>query len=163
MTFQGRTGVRWRPVQGTSLAPPCSNSKSFGSKCTELKEVLVTLLDFSAPPQWFGARGIAPPLPPRYAPVSFLPSFLFFFFRKIQMLEHWSHYGNWLSSLIRGFSSVGIASNMRSIASLLSLPKTCKNDAKDSKTQVSSCAKCLTSDNANCLTRKDATTSCNSP
>jgi len=29
--------VRWRPGQDASLAPPCSNLRSFGSKCTALK------------------------------------------------------------------------------------------------------------------------------
>ena len=29
---QGRNEVRWRPGQETSLAPPCSNLRSFGSK-----------------------------------------------------------------------------------------------------------------------------------
>jgi len=41
---QGRNEVRWRPGQEASLAPPCSNLRSFGSKCTMLKKVLVTLL-----------------------------------------------------------------------------------------------------------------------
>ena len=41
---QGRNEVRWRPGQEASLAPPCSNLRSFGSKCTVLKKVLVTLL-----------------------------------------------------------------------------------------------------------------------
>jgi len=67
---QGRNEVRWRPGQDASLAPPYSNLRSFGSKCTILKNVRVTLLGFfgvhaiirrprsiSAPPQWFGARG----------------------------------------------------------------------------------------------------------
>jgi len=38
------------PMQEASLEPPCSNLKSFGSKCTVLKKVLVTLLGlFGAP------------------------------------------------------------------------------------------------------------------
>ena len=41
---QGRNEVRWRPGQEASLAPPCSNLRSFGSKCTALQKVLVTLL-----------------------------------------------------------------------------------------------------------------------
>ena len=32
---QGRNEVRWRPGQETSLAPPCSNLRSFGSKSAE--------------------------------------------------------------------------------------------------------------------------------
>ena len=58
---QGRTEVTWRPGHGASLAPPCSNLSSFGSKCTVSTKVLVTLLGL------FGARGI---VPPRYAPAS---------------------------------------------------------------------------------------------
>jgi len=47
---QGRIKVRWRPGKEASLAPPCSNLRSFGSKCTVLKKVLVTLLRlFGAP------------------------------------------------------------------------------------------------------------------
>jgi len=41
---QERNEVRWRPGQEASLVPPCSNLRSFGSKCTVLKKVLVTLL-----------------------------------------------------------------------------------------------------------------------
>ena len=48
--IQGHNEVRWRPGQETSLAPPFSNLRPFGSKCTVLKKVLVTLLGlFSAP------------------------------------------------------------------------------------------------------------------
>jgi len=46
----------------TSLAPPCSNLRPCGSKCTVLKKVLMTLWLFG-PPQWFGIRGIEPPCP----------------------------------------------------------------------------------------------------
>ena len=42
--------VRQRPGQEASLAPPCSNLISLGSKCTALKKVLVTLFGL------FGAR-----------------------------------------------------------------------------------------------------------
>ena len=42
--YQGRNEVRWRPGQKASLASLCSNLRSFGSKCTELQKVLVTLL-----------------------------------------------------------------------------------------------------------------------
>jgi len=41
---QGRKEARWRPGQEASLAPPCSNLMSFGSKYTVLKKVLATLL-----------------------------------------------------------------------------------------------------------------------
>jgi len=45
-----RNEVRWHPGQEASLAPPCSKLRYFGSKCTVLKEVLVTLLGlFGAP------------------------------------------------------------------------------------------------------------------
>jgi len=42
---QGRNEVRWRPGQEATLAPPCANLRSFGSKSTALKKVLVTLLE----------------------------------------------------------------------------------------------------------------------
>jgi len=41
---------------------------SFGSKCTVLKKVLVTLLGFFGDPR--SHSSIVPPLPPRYAPGS---------------------------------------------------------------------------------------------
>ena len=41
---QGRTEVRCCPGQEKILAPPCSNLRSFGSKCTVLKKKLATLL-----------------------------------------------------------------------------------------------------------------------
>jgi len=47
---QGSNKVRWRPGQELSLAPLYSNLRSFGSKCTVLKKVFVTLLGlFGAP------------------------------------------------------------------------------------------------------------------
>jgi len=45
---QGRDKVRWRPRQEETLAPLCSNLRSFESKCTVSKIVLVTLMDFPA-------------------------------------------------------------------------------------------------------------------
>jgi len=46
----GHSEVGWRPGQKTSLAPPCSNTRSFRSKCTVLKKILATLLGlFDAP------------------------------------------------------------------------------------------------------------------
>ena len=42
--LQERNEARWRPGQEACLAPPCLNLKFFGSKCTALKKVLVTLL-----------------------------------------------------------------------------------------------------------------------
>jgi len=46
---QGHNEVRWRLGQETSLPPPCSNLRSFGSKCSALKKVLMTLLGLFAP------------------------------------------------------------------------------------------------------------------
>jgi len=43
-SFYGRTDVRWRPGQETSLVPLCSKLKSFGSKYTVLNKVLLVLL-----------------------------------------------------------------------------------------------------------------------
>jgi len=60
---RGRNKVRWRLGKETSLAPPCSNLRSFGSKCTVLKKVLMTILWLFTPPQWFGSRELCP-LPP---------------------------------------------------------------------------------------------------
>jgi len=39
---QGRDEGRWRPGQDASFAPPYSNLRPSGSKCTVLKIVLVT-------------------------------------------------------------------------------------------------------------------------
>jgi len=61
---QGRNDVRWRLGQETSLAPPCSNLRSFGSKCTILKICAYDSVVTFCPPQWFGARGIVAPCPP---------------------------------------------------------------------------------------------------
>ena len=41
---QGRYEVRWRLGKETGLAAPCSNLRHFESKCTNLKNVLMTLL-----------------------------------------------------------------------------------------------------------------------
>ena len=41
----GRTEVRWRPGKEKSLAPPFSNLRSLGSKCTVLKKIIVTFLE----------------------------------------------------------------------------------------------------------------------
>jgi len=77
-----RNEVRWRPGQEASLAAPCSNLRSFGSKCTVLKNAFVTLLGlFGAPrshstlpaviwrPHSDSAPGeLCPPFSLRYAP-----------------------------------------------------------------------------------------------
>ena len=60
---QGHNEVRWHLEQKTSFPPPCSNLRSFGSKCTVLKKVLMTLLERFGSPQWFGDRGIVPLAP----------------------------------------------------------------------------------------------------
>jgi len=50
LCVQGRNEVRWRPGQEASLSTPCSNLRYFGSKCSVLKKVLVTILGlFGAP------------------------------------------------------------------------------------------------------------------
>jgi len=60
---QGRNEVRWRPGQEASSAPPFSNLRSLGSKCTVLKKALVTLLGIFGAPADFGVPSIdaAPP------------------------------------------------------------------------------------------------------
>jgi len=64
-----RNEVKWRPGQETSLAPSCSNLRSFGSKCIVLKKVLVTLLGPFGAPRSDSAPGELCPLdPPRYTP-----------------------------------------------------------------------------------------------
>jgi len=47
---QGRNEVRWRPGQETGLAPPCSNLRSFGSKCTVLKKSAHDIVGNFEPP-----------------------------------------------------------------------------------------------------------------
>ena len=66
---QGRNEVRWRPGQEASLAPPCSNLRSFGTKCTVLKEVLVTLLGLFGAPIGIRRPGNCAPLPPVVTPL----------------------------------------------------------------------------------------------
>ena len=57
------------PGQEASLELPCSNLRSFRSKCTELKKVLVTLLVlFGAPIAIRRLGNCAPLAPHRYAP-----------------------------------------------------------------------------------------------
>jgi len=45
----GSNEVRWHLGQETSLPHPCSNLRSFGSKCSVLKKVLMTLLGLFSP------------------------------------------------------------------------------------------------------------------
>jgi len=74
-SLPGRNEVRWRPRQEASRAPQCSNLRSFGSKYIALKKVVVTILGLFgvprsalAPPQWFDAQKIVPPLLRRNTP-----------------------------------------------------------------------------------------------
>jgi len=53
--LQGRNEVRLQPEQEASLAPQCSNLRSFGSKCTALKKVPMTMLGLFGDPQSFDA------------------------------------------------------------------------------------------------------------
>jgi len=56
--WQGRNEAKWRPGQEASLAPQCSNLRSFGSKFIVLKTVLVSydiVGTFRRSPQLFGA------------------------------------------------------------------------------------------------------------
>jgi len=74
--MQERNEFRWRPGQEATLSPPCSNLRSFGSKCTVLQKVhLWHCWDLSGPPAviWCPRSDSAPgelfpPCPPRYAP-----------------------------------------------------------------------------------------------
>jgi len=66
---QGRNEVKWRRGQEASLASPCSNLRSFGSKFTVLKKVLVTLLGLFGY-YWFSDSTPGGLCPPRYAPDS---------------------------------------------------------------------------------------------
>ena len=71
LTCSGRASV-------TATAPPCSKWRSYGSKFTVLKKVLVAVLGlyaaFAPPPQWISAplvirrRGIVPPCSPSLRP-----------------------------------------------------------------------------------------------
>jgi len=74
---QERNAVRWRLELETKLAPPCSNLRSFGSKCAVKVSTCDIVVTFRRPPQSFGAPMVirrpgncAPPSPPRYAPGS---------------------------------------------------------------------------------------------
>jgi len=59
----GRNEARRRPGQEASLALPYSTLMSFGSKCTLLKKVLVTLLSLFGASIVIWRPGIAPPYP----------------------------------------------------------------------------------------------------
>jgi len=67
---QGRNEVRWRPGQGSCLASPCSNLRSFGSKFTVLKKVFVTLFaTFWRPRSDLALGDLCPPCSPSYTPL----------------------------------------------------------------------------------------------
>jgi len=57
---KGHTKVGLRPVQETSLAPPCLNLSYFGIKCPALKKKLATFLRFFGGAQWFRFQDIVP-------------------------------------------------------------------------------------------------------
>ena len=67
LCVQGRNGVRWRPGQETSLAPPVWTS-GLSEANLLLNEVLVTLLGLYGAPAVILRPGIAPPLPPLLRP-----------------------------------------------------------------------------------------------
>jgi len=73
---QGRNEVSWRPGQEASLVPPYSNLRSFRSKCTVLKKVIVILLglfgvpsNHSSPPAVIWRPGNCSPLAPLVTPL----------------------------------------------------------------------------------------------
>ena len=71
---QGRNEFIWRPGQEASLAPPCSNLRSFGSKCSLLywRKYLWHCCDFSAPPAMIQHLGNCAPLAPLLRPCLYL-------------------------------------------------------------------------------------------
>jgi len=60
--IQGRNEVTWSPGQEASLAPPCSNLKSFGSKCAVEKSTCDIVEPFRRPSHSFGAPTVIRPL-----------------------------------------------------------------------------------------------------
>ena len=71
--MQRRNEFRWRPGQEASLAIPCSDLRSFGSKCTALKKVLATLLGLFGGPSHSAPGALCPLAPPSYAPGPMAP------------------------------------------------------------------------------------------
>jgi len=61
---QGRNEVRWRHGQETSLAPPCSNLRSFGSKCA-VEETTCDIVGIFRRPRSDSAPGDLRPFCPR--------------------------------------------------------------------------------------------------
>jgi len=76
---QGRNEIRWCQGQETSLAPPWSNLRSFGSKCTVLKKVWVTLLGRIGAPRSDSAPGEFYPLAPLVSSLDARVGSLFFY------------------------------------------------------------------------------------
>jgi len=72
-SIQGRNEVRWRPGQETSLAPPCSNLRSFGSNCTVLKKVFVAFLGVFGAPTVIRCPGNCAPLASLVTPLLLPP------------------------------------------------------------------------------------------
>ena len=65
---QGHNVARWRLGQEASLASPCSNLMSFGSKRTLLKKVRVKLLGLFGAPIVIQRPGNCSPLAPSLRP-----------------------------------------------------------------------------------------------
>ena len=68
--FLRKAEVIWRLGQRASLAPLCSNLRSFRSKSTVRRKYCDIVGTFRPPSQSFGTRGIVSPCPHRYVPVS---------------------------------------------------------------------------------------------
>jgi len=67
---QGRNEARWRPGQEASLAPPCSNLRSFGSKSIYfIEETTCDIVGtFRHPPAAIRRLGNCVPSPPLVTP-----------------------------------------------------------------------------------------------
>jgi len=70
---QGRAEVRWSPGQEASLAHLCSNLRSFRSKSTVLKKVLVILSVFRRPRCDSAPGELCLPCPPKLRPTPLVP------------------------------------------------------------------------------------------
>ena len=68
VTQKGRSEVRWRPGQETSLAPPCSNLKVFPKQAEESTCDIVGIFRHARSDSVPGE--LWPPCTPRYAPAS---------------------------------------------------------------------------------------------
>jgi len=64
---QGRNEIRWGPGQERSLPPPCSDLRSFGSKCTVLKKCAYNIVRTFWPPAVIRRPGDCAPFPPLVA------------------------------------------------------------------------------------------------